>query len=306
MEYSYLQKLLSRDPKSSDGLVADFSEGSISQQFYDTMAATEVGGDEKERVVQIKSEVRQRENHDTPTETKRVIEIMKDVLDRDATLLEIGGGFFQRRSGYLCEEFKNYLPLNICSEDIRRYAAGYKRAAVVADAQSIPLKDNSIDCVFTHNVLEHPMDPGRVLEEIARILKPGGLAVHKDAWFCRWWQRFGLVGITPVSEMTMCQKLIFVSSKVTEFPLIRFPPIIVKRAVLEITRHHFSKPKKLRFRPLKPNYDLMYACDEDAAASIDPMDIVRFYESRGGKTIEKMTFSQRVFFRAESVVMRMP
>ncbi|RJQ35305.1 class I SAM-dependent methyltransferase [Candidatus Parcubacteria bacterium] len=45
---------------------------------------------------------------------------------------------------------------------------------IKSSAEKIPLEDNSIDIVFSYNSLEHFIDPQKVIDEIARILKPGG------------------------------------------------------------------------------------------------------------------------------------
>lgn len=43
------------------------------------------------------------------------------------------------------------------------------------DGRTMPLADNSIDCAMATEVLEQCPDPELVLEEAARVLKPGGL-----------------------------------------------------------------------------------------------------------------------------------
>jgi malonyl-CoA O-methyltransferase len=46
---------------------------------------------------------------------------------------------------------------------------------VVADAHRLPLKDGSVELVFSNLMLEWCHDPDRVFQEIRRVLKPGGL-----------------------------------------------------------------------------------------------------------------------------------
>ena len=67
---------------------------------------------------------------------------------------------------------------------------------VVADAHSLPLADESVDAVVVIAVLEHVLDPVKCVEEIHRVLVPGGLVlaetpfmqqVHMGAYdFTRW------------------------------------------------------------------------------------------------------------------------
>ena len=44
----------------------------------------------------------------------------------------------------------------------------------VASGEDLPLPDASLDCVVAVDVLEHVTDPTLVLDEIRRVLKPGG------------------------------------------------------------------------------------------------------------------------------------
>lgn len=46
----------------------------------------------------------------------------------------------------------------------------------VMDAENMEFADNSFDVVVSHNVFEHLPDPVAVMREVARVLKPGGVA----------------------------------------------------------------------------------------------------------------------------------
>jgi len=49
------------------------------------------------------------------------------------------------------------------------------RTRVVCDAHDLPFVDGAFDAAVCQAVLEHVLDPGRVVEEIHRVLAPGGL-----------------------------------------------------------------------------------------------------------------------------------
>jgi SAM-dependent methyltransferase len=53
---------------------------------------------------------------------------------------------------------------------------------IAGDIHEMPIEDNSFDCVFCTGTLEHVRDPRRAVEEIYRVLKPGGI-VHIDVPF---------------------------------------------------------------------------------------------------------------------------
>ena len=72
----------------------------------------------------------------------------------------------------------------------------------VADAMSLPCPDDSFDAVIIANALHIVPDPGKVLREIDRVLKPGGLLIapnfveHKGTLVSRIWS--GILRIAGV------------------------------------------------------------------------------------------------------------
>lgn len=235
-----------------------------------------------------------------PNEMKEVIDFLKLNLPKEAIVLELGGSKYQHRSGYPGYFFENYIPLDISFTSIKNYVIKYNNYGIVADASKLPLKDKSVDAIFTHTFLEHPLDPNSVLVEIHRVLKDGGCVIHTDAWNCRWWQRYGIVGIKNYSDLTLKEKLIYLAAIFTEFRLIRYPVVILNR-LFSLTFLSNSHNIKLKYKKLKPNYTLNLFCDEDAASSIDPVDVMFFYQSRGYKTIPKLNFIQKLFFNNYSI-----
>ncbi len=58
--------------------------------------------------------------------------------------------------------------------------------AMQSDAENLPFKDDIFDIVYSNGVLHHTLDTGRGLDEVYRVLKPGGRAVImlycKSSW----------------------------------------------------------------------------------------------------------------------------
>jgi ubiquinone/menaquinone biosynthesis C-methylase UbiE len=56
----------------------------------------------------------------------------------------------------------------------------------VADAEALTFSDNSFDLVYSHGVLHHTPDTQRAIDEIHRVLRPGGTAMvmlyHKNSY----------------------------------------------------------------------------------------------------------------------------
>jgi SAM-dependent methyltransferase len=53
-------------------------------------------------------------------------------------------------------------------------------AMVAMDAAAMTFPDGSFDCVFSHSCFEHLSQPGDVIRQVTRVLRPGGVA-HVDA-----------------------------------------------------------------------------------------------------------------------------
>jgi SAM-dependent methyltransferase len=64
------------------------------------------------------------------------------------------------------EKYKSYISSDLYREDVDRQF----------DIQSIPYPDNSFDLVFASHVLEYVKNDRQAIQEIKRVLRPGGLA----------------------------------------------------------------------------------------------------------------------------------
>lgn len=60
----------------------------------------------------------------------------------------------------------------------------YSRLDVLGDLENMPFRPGAFEAAISVVTLEHVREPGRVLEEIARVLKPGGrlLLVAPQQW----------------------------------------------------------------------------------------------------------------------------
>ena len=64
------------------------------------------------------------------------------------------------------EKYKSYISSDLYREDVDHQF----------DIQSIPYPDNSFDLVFASHVLEYVKNDRQAIQEIKRVLRPGGLA----------------------------------------------------------------------------------------------------------------------------------
>src|SRR3990167_9293283 len=92
-------------------------------------------------------------------------------------LLDLGSGpgWFHPKLKQHCADL---IALDLSHDMLQKSMAAQQAAmGIQADAQSLPLKSHSIDRVFSSLMLQWCEQPGLVLQEISRVLKPGGSAV---------------------------------------------------------------------------------------------------------------------------------
>jgi SAM-dependent methyltransferase len=100
-------------------------------------------------------------------------------LSREATIADIGCS-----TGFLLEDLQAAHPaatlvgVDLIAAGLRKAHRSVPAARLLhADACALPLGDQSVDAVVSANLLEHVPDDRRALREMARVLRPGRLAV---------------------------------------------------------------------------------------------------------------------------------
>ncbi|MCF6361298.1 MAG: class I SAM-dependent methyltransferase [Cyclobacteriaceae bacterium] len=92
------------------------------------------------------------------------------------SLLEIGCGE-GRGVELLAPKVKSYTAVDKIEEVVENLSAKYPKSSFIqANIPPLPFEDNSFDTIISFQVIEHIKDDSTYLEEINRILKPGGKA----------------------------------------------------------------------------------------------------------------------------------
>ncbi|MFW5930878.1 MAG: class I SAM-dependent methyltransferase [Desulfosalsimonas sp.] len=126
-------------------------------------------------------------------------------------VVEIGAGSAQNMK-YLTENVDSYLatdpsPVMVrkAGQEIRRRPPGFGAKAVMAEAERMPVENQSADTVVSFLVLCSVHDPFAALAEVHRILRPGGSFLFFEhvlapvAYTARWQNR-----INPVWKRLAC------------------------------------------------------------------------------------------------------
>lgn len=100
------------------------------------------------------------------------------------TIADFGGG-----PGFYSEAFARHGATSVVVDADRREILSHRRhsLSVQALAEQSPLADESVDVVFSSNLLEHVVDLPAVCDAMARTVRPGGLVVLSyTAWLGPW------------------------------------------------------------------------------------------------------------------------
>jgi SAM-dependent methyltransferase len=89
-----------------------------------------------------------------------------DSLPNGALVLDAGAGN--------CPYKYHFSHVRYESADFCQVDKEYGEITYVCDLTTIPVEDNRFDLILCSQALEHVPEPGKVLEELFRILKPGG------------------------------------------------------------------------------------------------------------------------------------
>lgn len=107
--------------------------------------------------------------------------IRRYTVRSDLRAVDIGGG-----PGYveqaLGREGIECVTVDAVAAELVLHGPGPQRA-VVADARRMPFADGTFDIAHSSNVVEHVADPWVLLDDMVRVLRPGGLAF---VFFTNW------------------------------------------------------------------------------------------------------------------------
>jgi excisionase family DNA binding protein len=108
-----------------------------------------------------------------------------DILGRSMTAVDLGCG-----DGYISravsERVEKVIAIDISSKMLellnkKAEESGIRNIETIeTEAQEVPLQDSSIDIVFASMFLHHIEEPEDIINEVYRILKPGGTVVLAD------------------------------------------------------------------------------------------------------------------------------
>ncbi len=206
--------------------------------------------------------------------------------------LEVGSG-----RGAFQDLVKDYTGIDL-SEVV---AENYHKPFFSGSAEALPFPDHVFDAIWSITVLEHIPNPERALNEMRRVLKPGGMLLLKPAWNCRPWICEG-IPVRPYSELNFRQKFIKLILPLRDSVCWRALKTLPIRLWNSFRLSKTNIP--LRYQKLNADYETFWMVDSDACSSIDPFDAIQWFRSRGDEVVSHPTWRSAFLSRSEHLVVR--
>jgi SAM-dependent methyltransferase len=99
----------------------------------------------------------------------------------EARLLDVGCGI-----GWLADCFEDYTGLDGSPDAVARAHEKGRNVALADVAEPLPFGDKEFDAVVMKDLLEHISDPVALVQEVRRVLRPGGLVFASSPDAQRW------------------------------------------------------------------------------------------------------------------------
>jgi SAM-dependent methyltransferase len=196
---------------------------------------------------------------------------------------------------------RRYLGIDLSHFALSRFRGAHW--SIQGDAQEVPVRTGAAAVVVSTATLEHLPAPGRCLNEIDRILRPGGLAYLAPAWFCRSWAGRGLT-VKPYGTLPLRDRVTKALLPLLDNTAVRALWIVPVRVLREIRLHLRRDPMPLAYRRLRPNLTEYLCADSDASAAIDPHAAIVYFLSRGYEVLSAPSLRHRLFVRYAPVIVR--
>lgn len=218
-----------------------------------------------------------------------------DLWDRRCLEIGCGRGAFQ-------DLVNNYIGV-----DISASAGQYlHKPFCQGDGTLLPFQNHSFDAVWTIDVHEDILEPGKAVEEIRRVLKPGGVLLFAPAWHTRSWFAKGCPVRTFRELWVEGYKDVFIKASILfrDFSLFRYSRILLRRLVRYLAWKINRGQVPYKYKKLSANYDQFWMPDSDACNSLDPVDTILWFVSRGDECLSCPGWLDWLFFGGKGLVFR--
>lgn len=214
-------------------------------------------------------------------------------LDRAVSLdIGCGRGWFQHLS-------ENWVGLDASAVAGRHVKGRF----ICGTAEAIPLKDRSVDAIWSITFLEHSPKPEQALFEMSRVLVDGGVLYLAPAWRVPPWRPKGYE-TREYHELDWRHKAFKWFLPLLNLVWMKGIFWIPSRFWHEVGWTLSKKPKKLRYTAFEPNLEEYLLPDSDARNSLDSHAVLLWFLSRGFAQPVPTNWLDRVLMRCGPLTLR--
>lgn len=170
-------------------------------------------------------------------------------------------------------------------------------------ATELPFQDGEFDGAWSIWVFEHVPNPEKAMEEVRRVLKPGGLLFFAPAWQCRPWAADGYP-VRPYSDFGLGGKIYKAMIPLRNSVLWRSLFMFPRRAFRLLAWKLRGGPMRFRFRTIRANYEKFWMADSDAVNSMDAYEAILWFKSRGDEILHPPTPLRQFLIRNGHIIVR--
>jgi SAM-dependent methyltransferase len=233
--------------------------------------------------------------------TLKWLERLSSLCSPIRVLVELGCG-----NGALRNVHPGWVGVDLSIQACKNVLQTGDMRVVAADLHNLPFGSNCVDLVITWATLEHLRRPDVTADEIARILRPGGIAVLGPSWHCRSWtvKRLRFKSYASLSWRLKIEKATIPLRELLLWRAISALPFRVGRELKLL----FRAKMPFTFKSLSPELDTNtpHVSDDDAFASIDSHACICYFISHGWRCISHASLLDRVLARHEEIVVIKP
>lgn len=114
-------------------------------------------------------------------------------VDGGTACIDVGCGAGQSYAGDVSRAAASYVGVDVSERAVELARSGGLSARVIDDAAELPFEDDSFDIAIAIELLEHVFQPELVVQEIRRVLRPGGRMIVSTPNAAYWRLRVNLM-----------------------------------------------------------------------------------------------------------------
>lgn len=211
----------------------------------------------------------------------------------DARVLDVGCG-----RGWYASIIPGWIGLDIS------YVAGQENSDrfVCGTAEAIPLRDKSVDAIWSISFLEHSRDPERSLTEMTRVLKDGGALYLAPAWRVSPWRPKGYE-VKDFADLNLPERIMKRLLPLLDWIWQRGFFWVPLRLCRELVWASRNVSTNLLYISFEPNFDEYLVADSDACSSMDNHEVLLWLLAHGFVETRRTSWFKRVGMRCGPLVL---